>query len=190
MSKQDIIDRILADAQAGAESIIEQVNKKAGSILASAEAYSKKETEEAQRECNEYAKDVMEKRAAAARLEGGKIVLAEKRRTLDYIYSVALARLKELANEDPLTLYSVLIERYADWGDTVCLPVGFAYPKAVESLPAFEAKNLKLSPERVNIDGGMLLIGEKADKDVSFSALIEQDKDVHLAGIAAEIFKK
>ena len=190
MSKQDIIDRILADAQAQAESIIEQANKKAAGLLAAAEAYSKKETEEAQRECNEYAKDVMEKRAAAARLEGGKIALAEKRKTLDYIYSVALAKLKEMANQDPLVFYSVLIERYADMGDTVCLPVGFAYPTAVEALPAFEAKGLKLSPERANIDGGMLLIGEKADKDVSLSALIARDKDVYLAEIAAEIFKK
>jgi hypothetical protein len=70
------------------------------------------------------------------------------------------------------------------------LPVGFAYPTAVEALPAFEAKGLKLSLERVNIDGGMLLIGEKADKDVSLSALIERDKDVYLAKIAAEIFKR
>ncbi len=189
MSKQDIIDRILADAQAQAESIVEQANKKAANILAAAEAYSKKETEEAQRECNEYAKDVMEKRAAAARLEGGKIALAEKRRTLDYIYSVALLKLKEFANQDPLTFYSVLIERYADRGDIVCLPVGFAYPTAVEALPAFEAKGLKLSPQRANIEGGMLLIGEKADKDVSLSALIERDKDVYLAEIAAEIFR-
>ena len=148
MSKQDIIDRILADAQANAESIIEQANKKAATILAAAEAYSKKETETAQRECNEYANDVMEKRKAAARLEGSKIALAEKRRTLDYVYSVALSKLKEFANQDPLVFYSVLIERYADMGDTVCLPVGFAYPTAVEALPAFEAKGLKLSPER------------------------------------------
>ena len=55
-------------------------------------------------------------------------------------------------------------------------------------LPVFQKKNLQLAKERAKIDGGMLLVGAKADKDVSFSALIQRDKEVHLAEIAAEIF--
>ena len=188
MSKQEIIDRILADAQAQAENVLAQANQKAAGILADAEAYAKKETEEAQRECNEYAKDVMDKKAAAARLEASKVVLAEKRKVLDYIYSVALSKLKEHSTEEPLAFYGGLLERYAEQGDVVYFPEGFSKVDDVAALPVFAEKGLQVAPDRAKIDGGVLLVGEKADKDVSLKALIEQDKELYLSSIAAEIF--
>jgi V/A-type H+-transporting ATPase subunit E len=188
MSKQEIIDRILADAQAQSEAIVAQASQKAAGILAAAEAYSKKETEVAQRECNEYARDVMDKKAAAARLEAGKVVLAEKRKVLDYIYSVALLKLKEHSNQEPLAFYGGLLERYAEQGDVVFFPEGFSQVDAVAALPVFATKELQVSSERAKIDGGVLLVGAKADKDVSLKALIEQDKERHLSEIAASIF--
>ena len=188
MSKQEIIDRILADAAAEANSIVEEANAKAAQMIAAAEAFARQETSETERECREYAKDLLEKKAAAARLESAKIALQEKRRVLDYVYAVALSRLKEQAAKDPLAVYTVLLEKYAEQGDVVYFPEGFAHVEGVSALPVFANKGLQIGVERVNIDGGMLLVGEKADKDVSFTALIERDKEAHLAELAAEIF--
>lgn len=188
MSKQEIIDRILADATAEASAIVEEANAKATEILAAAEAFARQETSETESECREYAKDLLEKKAAAARLESAKIALQEKRKVLDYVYAVALLRLKEQVAKDPLAVYSVLLEKYAEQGDVVYFPEGFAYVEGVSALPVFAKKGLQVGAERVSIDGGMLLVGEKADKDVSFTALIERDKEAHLAELATEIF--
>ena len=188
MSKQEIIDRILADATAEANAIVAEANAKAAKILAAAEAFAKRETAETERECQEYAKDLMEKKAAAARLESAKITLQEKRKVLDYVYAVALSRLKETVAKDPLAIYAVLLEKFAEQGDVVYFPEGFAHVEAVAALPVFAKRGLQVASERANIDGGMLLVGEKADKDVSFASLIERDKEAHLAELAAEIF--
>ena len=51
MSKQEIIDRILADAAAEANSIVEEANAKAAQMIAAAEAFARQETSETEREC-------------------------------------------------------------------------------------------------------------------------------------------
>ena len=186
MSKQEIIDRILFDAESQADSIIAAANEKADKIIAEAEAYAKRESEAVKAECDAYARDVSEKKAAAARLESAKISLLEKRKTLDYVYAEALERLKSLPKEDVLALYGALLKKYADDGDVVSFANGFAYVAEIKAL--FTEKHLALADSSVDIVGGMLLVGKKADKDLSFSALIERDKDAHLSEIAAEIF--
>ncbi len=188
MAKQDIVERILSDAQAEANSIIDNANQKATKILADAEDYAKRETAATEQECQAYAQDVMDKKAAAARLECAKIALAEKRKVLDYIYAVALARLKEHAAEEGVAFYGNLLEKYADDGDVVYFAETFDKVDAVVSLPVFAKKRLSVGETRAKIDGGMLLVGKKADKDISFTALIEHDKEKYLAQIAAEIF--
>ena len=188
MSKQEIIDRILADANTAAETILAEANAKASNILAEADAYAKRETAETERECEAFAKDVLDKKLAAARLESAKIALSEKRKVLDYVYALALARLKEQAAKDPTAVYAVLLQKYAEKGDVVHFAKDFAHVEAVAALPIFGQLELRVSQQRVAMDGGMLLVGEKADKDVSFATLIERDKEGHLAELAAEIF--
>ena len=188
MGKQDIIDRILSDAQAEGDEIIKTAQAKAARILADADAFAKNETSETEQECKAFAKDLTEKKLAAARLECAKIALAEKRKVLDYIYAVALARLKTRAKEEGAAFYAKLLELYAEDGDVVYFSEDFDIADSVALLPVFQKKNLQVAKEREKIDGGMMLVGKKADKDVSFAALIQRDKEAHLAEIAAEIF--
>ena len=189
MSKQEIIDRILADADAESSSIVAEAEAKASKMLADAEAYAANERAETKLECEAYAKDVMEKRQAAARLECAKIELAAKRKVLDYAYTVALSKLKERSLEEPTAFYAWLLEKYAETDDVVYFAKDFAYVDAVAKLPVFAAKSLTVASERADIDGGVLLVGKKADKDVSLAALIARDKELNLSKVAAEIFE-
>ena len=50
MGKQDIIDRILSDAQAEGDEIIKTAQAKAARILADADAFAKNETAETERD--------------------------------------------------------------------------------------------------------------------------------------------
>lgn len=56
-------------------------------------------------------------------------------------------------------------------------------------MPVVEKKKLKISAQRVEIDGGMRLVGETSDKDLSYGALLAADKDEYQAELAKALFK-
>lgn len=188
MSKQDIVERILSDANAAAEKTIAAAQNRADAILAQANAYAQSLQEETQAQIAEYDRDVKEKRKAAARLESAKILLAEKRKVLDYVYVEALMRLKSLPKEDMLALFERLLVAYADEGDAIVFAKGFSYQAEVAAFPITAQKKLQIANETAEIEGGFLLCGARSDKDLSFEALIALDKEQNLSSIAAEIF--
>ena len=188
MSKQDIVERILSDANAAAEKTIAAAQNRADAILAQANAYAEALRVETQVQAAEYDADVKEKRKAAARLESAKVLLAEKRKVLDYVYAEALMRLKTLSKEDALALFERLLIAYADEGDVMVFAPGFAYQSEVAAFPVVKQKKLQMANETAEIEGGFLLRGARSDKDLSFEALIALDKEQYLSSIAAEIF--
>ena len=188
MSKQDIVERILFDANTAAEELIAAAKKRAEAIQAEAVARAEALRTETEAQVAAYDKDVKEKRKAAARLESAKILLAEKRKVLDYLYVEALRRLKTLSKEDTLSLIERLIETYAEEGDEIVFAEDFAYVQEVLAFPAVKEKKLTVSKTFAEIEGGFLLRGVSSDKDLSFEALITLDKEEHLSEIAAEIF--
>ena len=116
-------------------------------------------------------------------------MLAEKRRAINAVYAAALEKMVALDKESSVNLVARLLEEYAEEGDKVVFAENFKYSAEVQALPKVKAKKLEFSTERAKIDGGMLLIGAKADKDLSFGALLAADREVYEAQIAAEIFK-
>jgi hypothetical protein len=88
-----------------------------------------------------------------------------------------------------LRLAGRLLEDYAETGDRLYFAQNFAYASEVASLPVVKAKSLVVESERLAISGGMRLIGVKADKDLSYTALLEADKEEYQASLAVELFK-
>ena len=188
MSAQDIVARILSDANAEADEIVKNAELGAQKIVGEATAYAERVREDTAREVDERAQSLMEKRAADARLECAKILLTEKRKALDSVYALAMQRLVSLSKEDALCLYATLLECYAEDGDEIRLSQDCKYEADIASLPVIEKKHLTISSIRVPMQGGMLLTGEKSDKDLSFHALLSADKDENLATLAKELF--
>ena len=188
MSKQDIVERILFDANAVAAELVAAAQRRADVILTEAQTRAETVQRNTEAEAAAYERDVKEKRAAAARLDSAKALLAEQRKVLDYLYVEALRRLKTLSKEDLLALIERLLETYADDEDEMVLAEGFAFENEVRALPVFKAKRLHMSEQRAEIEGGFLLRGIRSDKDLSFEALSALDKEAHLAEIAAQIF--
>ena len=139
-------------------------------------------------EADERSRRISEGKAAAARLESAKILLAEKRKVLDEIYAAALKELQSLNESDSLRLLQRLLDENAEEGDIIVLAKNFAYASGVEKLPAVKERGLTLASERADISGGLLLRGKKSDKDLSFTALLNADKEEYQAEIAAQLF--
>ena len=125
MGKEQLIERILLDAQSEAEEIIRAANARAGEIISAAEGRAAAELEETKTEAAARAKSVSEGKAAAARLDSAKILLAEKRRVMDEIYARALKKLQALDERDSLNLLGRLLSENAETGDEIVLAENF-----------------------------------------------------------------
>ena len=189
MSKELIRERILSDAANEAQAIEKNAQEKGAEIVAVAMKKAENERRETETEAKEKFDSVQEKRAAAARLESSKIWLSEKRKVIDGIYALAKERLVTLEKEQAVALSEHLLAKYAEKGDEIVFAENYKFVAEVALLPIVEKLSLKISKERIKLDGGFLLKGEKADKDLSYGALLAVDRDAHQAELAQEIFK-
>ena len=189
MSKELIRERILSDAADEAQAIERSAKEKGDEIIALAMAKAEKERHETEAEAKEKFDSVQEKRAAAARLESSKIWLAEKRKVIDAIYALALERLVTLEKEQAVLLAERLIEKYAEKDDEIVFAENYKFVAEIALLPIVEKLGLKISKDRIAISGGFILKGLKADKDLSYSALLATDRETYQAELAREIFK-
>ena len=188
MSTQNIVERILSDANAEAEKIINDGKLNAARIRQKCAEDNKLKQDEAQVEVRAKITFLTEKKQAAARLECAKLALSAKRRVIDQIYAMALSRLISLEKEQTLELAERLLESYAEQGDVIHLAQNFAYEKDLKLLPVIKAKGLSICEERESIDGGMILVGKISDKDLSYGALLSADRAQFESEIAAKIF--
>lgn len=188
--KETIAQKIISDAEAEAEQIIADANKRAESIISGQQALSAQEMERTISETAVKVKDVADRKAALARLDGAKIVLAEKHRVIDEIYSRAKTALLSLDKESSVKLIERLLSSYAEDNDGVYFAEGYPYVSEVSALPVVKAKHLRIAEERLPIEGGVFLKGEKADKDLSLSALVSSDEEENSASIANGLFGK
>ena len=188
MATQNIVEKILSDAQVEAQGIVANAEKRREEILSKANVVALERRLQAEANAEKNAKSTLEKRLADARLESSKILLKEKRKAVDSVYALALQRLLSLEKEDCLALYSALLEKYAEAGDEVFLAKNFAYEQELCALPVIEKCGITVSKSRIDIDGGMRLVGKLADKELSFTALLTADKDRNQAELARKLF--
>lgn len=183
------MERILSDARKEADSIVAEAEAKAAKLRAEAKARAETLESETKTETAARRKSILEKREAAARLDGAKLLLGEKRKVIDAIYDEAHSRLLELSKEESVKLIKMLLESYAEDGDELYFAENFPYAEEVALLPVIAAKKLKISAERLPLDGGLRLKGEKSDKDLSYGAVLAADREEYQAELAHELFK-
>ena len=188
MSEQAIVEKIIADASAEAQAIVADAEKKAEGTIAAANARADKRKLGEKIASDKKAESILEGKAATARLDSAKILLGEKRAVIDEVYARALKEMQELGKAEALHLVSRLLEEYAEEGDEVLFAENFKYAAEASKLDIVREKKLKVSAKRADIDGGLLLVGKNSDKNLSFGALLAEDREQHQAEIAAQIF--
>lgn len=188
MSEQAIVEKIIADAKSEAEAIIANAQKNADETISQARLRAQRRIEGEKAASAKRAEAIMDGKAATARLDSAKILLAEKRAVIDEIYARALNELNSLSKAECLRFIAILLDDFAEEGDTIVFAENFAYVKEAAKLDVITQKKLKVSPERAQIKGGMLLYGKDCDKDLSYEAILADDREEHQAEIAAEIF--
>lgn len=189
MSTQNIIDKIIADANTEAETIIKTAEDKAKGVIENANTEAERIRKETEQSVLAQTQSILEKKEASARLESAKILLAEKRKVLQCIYKMALDELVALDKESTVQLASSLLEKYAEEGDVLYFAQNYKYVDEVCRLPIVKTRKITVSNERISLDGGMRLIGKTADKDLSYGSILEADKQRYQADIAKKLFQ-
>lgn len=188
MGTEDIVARILSDAEEEAKALIAAAEQSAAETASAARLRREARKAETEKEVSARADRIREGKAAAARLDSQKILLAEKRRVVDNIYARALIRLLELPQRESLALLSRLLEENAEEGDEVVFASDYPHCAEAAELPVIRAKKLTVSKEKGEAGGGCILRGERCDKDLRFSALLALDREEHQAELAAKLF--
>lgn len=188
MGRQEIVERILADAEAEAAEILRVARERADSIISAAEERAAKERVETEAEANARARRILEGKAAQARLDSAKIMLAEKRSVMEQVYERALKKLLDMNERDTLALLEKLLLEHAEQGDEIVFAKNFAFAERAAALPVIKERKLTVATERAEISGGCMLRGKLSDKDLSYGALLGADKDAYQAEIAAKLF--
>lgn len=188
MGREEIVARVLSDAEKEADGIVADAKKRAEEIISAANAEFDREIGEAETEAYARAKLITDGKAAAARLDSQKVLLAEKRRVIDGVYYRALAQLLCLNKHESVALAEKLLREHAAEGDEIVFAENFAYAEDVKALPVIKEKKLTVSGERPKLSGGFLLRGKTCDKDITYAAILEADREEHQAEIAVALF--
>lgn len=188
MSKEGIVERILSDAEDRAQATIAAAQKRAEEIIAEANESAVREEQGVKAEVAGKCAAIKSGKEAEARLDSAKILLAQKRRVIDSIYERALNQLKELKKAEAVAFADKILQRYAEDGDTIAFASDFKYAQEVSRLDICAEKKLKIALNAEGVDGGFVLRGKIADKDVSYGALLLADREQYEVEIAAAVF--
>ena len=188
MNEQAIVERIISDAEQEAQAIIGQAEERAKATVAEANLRAERNRQGTEAEVKAKAESIFDGKAAAARLDGAKILLGEKRGVIDEVYARALNKLLELGEKDTLFLCARLLEEHAEEGDELVFAENFRFAQEVAALPIVKEKKIKVSAKRTKIDGGFILRGKNSDKNLSYGALLSMDREEKQAEIASVVF--
>ncbi len=188
MSKEEIVERIIFDAEEEASAIVKAAEEKAAQTIADAESKAEEGRKTTEAEVANKVKSILDGKAATARLDCAKIMLGAKREVIDGIYARALQALIELDKENALALAEKLLQLYAEEGDCIAFAENYPYAEEVAAFSVVKEKGLRVSSDRVDIDGGFILVGRQSDKNLSYGALLAADREENQAEIASQIF--
>ncbi len=188
MKEQNIVTKIISDAELKAEQIIAAAEANAVQTVQAARDRSNAYREE-QLALNAARNDeVLRRTEINAKLDKNKKVLAAKTEALDSVFEGALAALCALSEQEYADLICNLLERYAENGETVVLSENCPCKEKIFSAEVVSKKALEVSRQYGKFAGGLVLVGKGADKNLTFEALVASAREEKQAEVAEKLF--
>ena len=188
MKEQNIVNKILSDAELKAEQIVADAERKAEITVQSARDTAAKRREEQLALVSARNEETLRRREINARLECNKLMLAAKLKVLGGVFEGALKNLCALGEKEYLAFIESLLEKYAEEGETVILSERCPCKEGVYSLAVIRERSLSVSKDRGKFAGGLMLIGGGCDKNLTFEALVSAAREEKQAEVAAKLF--
>ena len=187
-----LIGRILADAQAEADTALADADKEAERIalIAKDECFRiENETELRTKRLNDAAQ---EKSRTNAALDSRKYALKVKRALIDEAFALAAERMEQKSDAER----SALIIREAEGGETI-IPaardeanVKSALAEVNAALAQSNRAPLTIAPADADITGGFILKAAGYEKNCSFAAVLREVRAAEESAVAGILFER
>jgi len=195
MEAEQVIQKILSDAQAEADKIVKEAQAQAAAEKTGADAQLAEYRQQAESLAQQAAEDEKSHILAAARMEAAKEYLAEKTRILDAVFKRAEQRLAELPDDEYRQLMGRLMAEAVETGEEEVL-IGKSESRIDQGfinevngkLTGDKKGNLKLASERHDLPGGFVLRRGKIKTNVSPAVLLEQARNALVIDLAKTLF--
>ena len=188
--KQAIICKILDDANEKAQSIISNANKNVDEKITDAEEFAKEYSTAQLSIAKKEAGEIIERRLIVADLDARKDLLSKKQQVISKVFDLAYEKLCSIDKKTYLDFVEKLIIEVAEDGDQVLLSKdGVLSSSDIESLKVFKDKKLVAKKEKGDFIGGVILFGKNADKNLTFKAILLENRDILASKVSQILFK-
>ena len=170
--KENIINKILSDADAKAADILSAAEAQAQAIVADAEQAIVRDKVALDERLRVASAERERNRQATAELDAKKYALLRKQQLITRCYELAYERLVQMSEEDRLALIGSLLEKHAEKGETVYITQADAKGVTQTWLNGFD-KDLKLGKKYIKADGGVVLEGAGYEKDLTLKSVVK-----------------
>ena len=174
--KENIINKILSDADTNCQKILDAANAQAREIIEAAESSIAHDRAELDARIEAATAERIRNRVATAELSGKKYSLNAKQQLIQKCYDVAYEQLCKQSDKERLALIGSLIDKYAEKGETVYVAQQDGKLVTQKYLDGFE-KGLKLGKKYIVADGGIVLEGAGYEKDLTLSRVIRYARE-------------
>lgn len=191
-----LIGRILADAQAEADTALADADKEAERIalIAKDECFrTENETELKTKRLNDAAQ---EKSRTNAALDSRKYALKVKRALIDEAFALAAERMEQKSDAERSALIKALLIREAEGGEAI-IPAARDEANVKSVLAEVNAAlaqsgraPLTIAPADADITGGFILKATGYEKNCSFAAVLREVRAAEESAVAGILFER
>ena len=195
MNAEQVVQKILAEANAEAEKIVHDAKAKAAEQTSQLENKMTDFDSETGRLAEAAADDKLQRMLANARMANAKQTLAAKVAILDDVFEKAKAAVNELPDDQYLSLMTALIKQAVETGDEEVV-IGKNESRINErfitqmnrQLNSGFKGNLRLSSRRADITGGFILSRGKVQINASTDVMIDALRERMEIELSQELF--
>lgn len=194
---QNIIDRILSDAQQQAREILAEANTKAQEIRAEAAAESQKVTAGIQKKSASDVENYKKRVQSANDLYRRTETLASKQKTINGMISQAYERIVQMDRQSYFDMLEKLIGKYAlaedgeiyfSEKDLADMPA--AFQRKISAAAKKAGGNLTLSRKGKRIENGFILVYGGVEENCTISALFDAKREEMQDAVNALLYGK
>lgn len=178
--ENNIVSKIIADAEERAAAVIAEAENKARFIRQKTDSEIDALRSGAESEKKKRMSAALQAAEVKATLELKKAELGAEKSVMDVVFDGAKRRVRELNKKEYLKLVEAMLS-YAESGDTVkisALDKDVITESFVKKVADKLKIKLKLSKTYVDITGGVILSGKNADKNLSIEADLKEIREL------------
>lgn len=195
MEAGQVIEKILSDAKAQAETITKEAEAKVAAEQAKADGQLAEYRQQAEALTQQAGEEEKSHILAAARMDAAKEYLAEKSRILDEVFERARQRLGELPDNEYRDLMARLMVDAVEIGDEEVV-IGKDETRIEQNLidevngrlPDGKKRELRLADDRHKLSGGFILRRGKIKSNVSPAVLLGLARNDLVIELAQSLF--